>query len=131
MAATASLEDWDLILETDTVRDWTPLVIQQNVQIFAPLRGQNAKQVPRGGALVGYQFTVTRQHASYNDAGLYLDGLPSLVVQTFGDFTANRGLGGADIELTDARVSAINAQPHRGILTVVTFTVVGSLPPAA
>lgn len=126
--ATARLADWDLLTDADTVRDWTPLVIQRNVQVIAPIRAKNARQVDRGGALVGYQFTVTRRHASYAAAGLYLDDHPRLVVRTFGTFIANRGVGGAALDLRDARVSAMQAQPHKGILTVVTYTVVGSLP---
>lgn len=126
---TARLAEWDLVLPEDRSWDWTPLVVASAVQTVRPARARNAVQIGRGQALVGWSFSVARQHRDYAAAGLYLDDLPRLVVRTFGAFEADRGLGGPRIRLVGAKVTAFAAQPHKGIRTIVNYTVTGSLPP--
>jgi hypothetical protein len=128
MAATAQLADLVLLRAEDHVYNWQPLLAARGLQVITPLRFKNAEQVDRGGVLVGYSFIVQRRHASYAAAGEYLDDLPRAVGRAFGTFTAQRGLGGPAIQLEKAAVTSFAAQPHKGILTTVAFTVTGSLP---
>ena len=127
--ATARLVDWDLALSQDRTWDWTPLVVADAVQVVRPARSRNSVQIPRGQALIGWSFRVARVHPDYAAAGLYLDELPRLVVRTFGIFEADRGLGGPRIRLVGAKVTAFSAMPHKGVRTIVAYTVTGSLPP--
>lgn len=126
---TARLAEVDLVTAQDRSWDWTPLVVSMSVQVARPARARNALQLDRGQALVGWRFIVAREHANYAAAGIYLDDLPRVVARTFGNFTADRGLGGQQIRLVNAKITALDAQPHRGIRTIVAFTVTGSLPP--
>ncbi len=127
MNSLIQLADLRLADTSDLVSGWVPALMRE-VQIVPLARAKNATQIDGGNVLVSYTFTVARSHSSLAAAEDYLVQLPRLVGRAFGDFIAQRGTGAPQAQLVKASAT-FQAAPMSGVLTSVTFTVTGALPP--
>lgn len=124
--------DLELARPSDIVSGWAS-ALQDPPQVVRLFRARNARQHPRGNALVTYTFTVSRQHASLAESETYLADLPRLVrnanrvAVAARNFTRTSVLGSPEVRLEQAH-AVFQAPPLVGLRTTVTWTITGVLP---